>query len=104
MNTALIRNTLLLRQLHLQQQLVNTELNMQQPITIGSQALKLYGVDHMEQVANKIAAELLQVKQVLKKMGYRSYGFCQRCGEAIDEERLAIQSCTPLCRSCATEH
>lgn len=50
------------------------------------------------------AQELRQVAAAMRRLDEGSYGFCQECGEAIDERRLHALPATPFCTACQTRH
>jgi DnaK suppressor protein len=55
----------------------------------------------VDAVATEQAArELSQVRSALARIDDGSYGFCEDCGDAIDEARLAALPQTPFCTSC----
>jgi DnaK suppressor protein len=48
-----------------------------------------------------LAERLRKVEKALKKIEKGNYGFCEKCGQKIEEMRLKIDPATELCRSCA---
>lgn len=48
--------------------------------------------------------ELAQVTAALRRVADGSYGFCQDCGEPIDERRLRALPATPYCTACQAIH
>lgn len=48
--------------------------------------------------------ELAQIVVALRRVEDGSYGFCDDCGEAIDERRLRALPATPFCTACQTIH
>lgn len=46
-------------------------------------------------------AEIRMIRAALARMDAGEYGFCARCGETIQPERLDVVPYTPLCRACA---
>lgn len=46
--------------------------------------------------------ELRAIEYALARIGAGSYGICQSCGSAIDEQRLRAIPETPLCIECQT--
>ncbi len=48
--------------------------------------------------------ELAQVVMALRRVDDGTYGFCEDCGEAIDERRLRALPATPFCTACQTIH
>jgi DnaK suppressor protein len=60
-------------------------------------------VDRLNTVgaANSIAATLADVERGIAKLADDTYGSCDRCGEAISQERLEAIPWTPLCIRCA---
>lgn len=49
-------------------------------------------------------AELAQVAAALRRIADGSYGFCQDCGEPIDERRLRTLPATAFCTDCQEFH
>jgi len=47
--------------------------------------------------------QLRQVEEALQRVEDGTYGRCQRCGQAIDEERLEAVPETPYCLTCRRE-
>jgi RNA polymerase-binding transcription factor DksA len=43
-----------------------------------------------------------EMDAALARMSTGTYGRCQRCGEAIPQERLAVRPATPTCVDCAS--
>ncbi|MDR3455118.1 MAG: TraR/DksA family transcriptional regulator [Rhodoferax sp.] len=54
--------------------------------------------------AEHAAQELQNVLDARRRLHDQSYGFCTRCGEAIDLRRLAAMPAAPFCASCQAEH
>ena len=48
------------------------------------------------------ASELAQVAAALRRLDDGSYGFCEDCGDPIDERRLLAMPATLYCTSCQT--
>jgi DnaK suppressor protein len=44
---------------------------------------------------------LAQIDEALEQLEAGAYGKCERCGETIDPERLAVLPHTTLCSQCA---
>ena len=45
--------------------------------------------------------ELIAIDFALKRLEAGEYGWCQKCGARIAEERLDLLPHTPFCRNCA---
>lgn len=50
------------------------------------------------------AAELVQVSAALRRLHDGGYGYCQDCGDAIEEGRLLALPATPYCTTCQAIH
>lgn len=50
------------------------------------------------------AQELQDVQAARRRLHDQSYGYCVRCGEAIDLRRLVALPAAPFCASCQTEY
>ncbi|TVT59642.1 MAG: TraR/DksA family transcriptional regulator [Sedimenticola thiotaurini] len=48
--------------------------------------------------------ELVRISQALSRIKADEYGYCVECGEAIAENRLAVDPAQPLCIQCASAH
>jgi DnaK suppressor protein len=51
-------------------------------------------------LANSILERITQVERALERLDEGSYGWCERCGNAIPVERLAAFPSATLCVSC----
>jgi DnaK suppressor protein len=51
-------------------------------------------------LANNILERINQVERALERLDEGSYGWCERCGNAIPVERLAAFPSATLCVSC----
>jgi DnaK suppressor protein len=47
-----------------------------------------------------LGERLKKVEKALKKIEEGNYGFCEKCGQKIEETRLKIDPAAELCRSC----
>ena len=56
-----------------------------------------------EEVKRRRGQELLRIRSALERItGYdEEYGYCVKCGEAINEERLVFDPSIVLCKKCA---
>ncbi len=50
-----------------------------------------------------ISRELEEIRVALQKINEGTYGICERCGKAINEERLEAIPTARLCRDCQQE-
>nr|WP_172297407.1 TraR/DksA C4-type zinc finger protein [Pseudoruegeria sp. HB172150] len=55
----------------------------------------------LEGLGSSGQVEIRMIKAALQRMDEGEYGFCARCGEVIQPERLDVLPYTPLCRACA---
>ncbi|UTW45088.1 TraR/DksA family transcriptional regulator [bacterium SCSIO 12696] len=55
-------------------------------------------VEHLDQDAK---LELAQIRRALAKFADGSYGFCESCEQAINQQRLKVIPYTPYCIDCA---
>jgi len=51
-------------------------------------------------VADIHKEELLRIEEALRRLASGSYGFCEDCGEPIDEARLHVAPYAPCCVKC----
>ncbi len=49
-----------------------------------------------------LAARIKSLQEALARIEQNQYGLCERCGTAIDPERLEILPETTFCTACAT--
>ena len=56
-----------------------------------------------EEVKRRRGQELLRIRSALERItGYdEEYGYCVKCGESINEERLVFDPSIVLCKKCA---
>lgn len=50
------------------------------------------------------AQELVQVGAALRRLHEGGYGYCQDCGDPIEEGRLLALPATPFCAACQSIH
>lgn len=60
------------------------------------------GDEVLEALGKTELAELRRIDAALARIDEGTYGDCQRCGETISDERLALLPDTPFCKNCAT--
>lgn len=58
------------------------------------------GLSKDVELEKTLRGELRDVRQALERVREGSYGVCQRCGKAIDRERLETLPHTPYCLKC----
>lgn len=78
------------------------------PVALDQQAVgRLSRMDALQSQAMAKAAharralELKRVDAALARVEDGEYGYCTRCGEAIEERRLALDPAAPFCAACA---
>lgn len=59
------------------------------------------GDEVLEQLGLTELAEVNRIDAALARIADGTYGQCQKCGEDISAERLAVLPDTPFCKSCA---
>ncbi|MEH6360869.1 MAG: TraR/DksA C4-type zinc finger protein [Amylibacter sp.] len=57
----------------------------------------------MESLGNAGLKEIEMINAALQRIEDGIYGECQKCGDNILPERLAVVPFTPLCQNCARE-
>ena len=50
---------------------------------------------------DRVQKKLAELDEALAQLDQGAYGRCERCGQLIDPERLAVLPHTTLCTSCA---
>jgi RNA polymerase-binding transcription factor DksA len=51
-----------------------------------------------------LLADLREVESALRSVDEGRYGLCDRCGQAIDADRLSTHPTTSCCRACKHEY
>lgn len=105
MNNLEARKTLLRRQTELAARLhaVETDLQKGHSSDWPDQAQERENDEVLEAIASTTANELLQIENVLKKLGNSSYGICSNCGQPIGQQRLNALPEAELCIDCANK-
>ena len=106
------KQSLLKRQAALLLRLENVEFDLHRAYNWdGSAALEPQVSDELEQkntnlavIASKTAHQLMQIEQVLDKLGRDSYGCCVDCGKPIGAERLKALPQSSTCLGCTLGH
>ena len=55
----------------------------------------------LENIGSSGQAEMRQIEAALQRIAEGDYGYCVKCGAAIEEGRLDSVPHTPFCRNCA---
>ncbi|MFQ5624594.1 MAG: TraR/DksA family transcriptional regulator [Paracoccaceae bacterium] len=56
----------------------------------------------LENMGHAATAEIRMIDAALKRLERDEYGFCVKCGEEIQAERLDLLPYTPFCQRCAS--
>lgn len=56
-----------------------------------------------EAKASFVAKQIVQLRKALTRIKLGKYGLCEKCGQMIDTDRLAVKPETTLCISCEKE-
>ncbi|WP_439136227.1 TraR/DksA family transcriptional regulator [Pseudomaricurvus sp.] len=98
------RKLLLRRQAELSQRLsaLEIDLHQQHHPDWQEQAQERENDEVLERIACQTAQELLQIHNVLQKLGNHTYGVCSHCGEFIGRQRLKAMPAAELCIRCAS--
>ncbi len=63
--------------------------------------------DYIEETGLSIAEtkrdRLIQIEDAIRRLEEGKYGFCERCGKEIEEERLKVLPFATYCRRCQEE-
>lgn len=73
------------------------------PADFSEQATELEDRDVQEALGAESREELRAVNRALHRIEHGDYGSCERCGESIAAERLAVLPFAPYCIRCARE-
>lgn len=65
----------------------------------GDPAVTAWELD--QAMLKRLQARVVEIQAAMERLAQGTYGLCERCGEAIDPERLAILPDTKLCIRCA---
>jgi len=60
-----------------------------------------YGHARAAAITRELERALIRIKKTLARIGLGKYGFCEKCGQMIDTERLSIMPTADLCIKCA---
>jgi len=71
------------------------------PANFSEQAIELEDAETMSILAQRLAAEELELRHALTRLELGRYGSCEVCGLSIDEKRLAALPTTSTCIRCA---
>ena len=109
MNTGFFKQLLLNKQTQLEA-LADESINATQTVELDqSKVGRLSRMDALQQQAMSKATEqrrvqeLIQVQQALNRIDEDNYGFCDECGELINQERLKLNPTTTFCIGCASK-
>ena len=58
--------------------------------------------DRVFAVRNEITRSLINIRKTLTRIKIGRYGTCERCGQMIDTDRLAIKPTAEFCVACET--
>ncbi|RNC68636.1 MAG: TraR/DksA family transcriptional regulator [Desulfuromonadales bacterium] len=72
------------------------------PQDVGEQGLISLLEDTGMAVADIRRQELTRMDEAMRRLSQGTYGFCEECGMAIDEDRLRVAPYAPCCISCQT--
>lgn len=67
---------------------------------IGQEANEQWGHQRVEALRAEIDKMLINIRKALTKIKIGSYGICERCGQMIDTDRLAVNPTATLCITC----
>ena len=80
---------------------IGEELDSHQSKDWGELAVEREEDEVLEQMGVSGQNEIRMIKAALQRMDDGEYGFCAKCGEEIQPERLDVVPYTPFCRKCA---
>jgi DnaK suppressor protein len=58
---------------------------------------------HAEAKAGFIKRQMIQLRKALTRIKIGKYGICEKCGQMIDTDRLAVKPDTTICIKCEKE-
>ncbi|HDM90919.1 MAG TPA: TraR/DksA family transcriptional regulator [candidate division WOR-3 bacterium] len=59
--------------------------------------------DLKSKLASRDISTLMEIEEALRRINRGTYGICEKCGAAIEEERLELIPWTRYCSKCARE-
>jgi DnaK suppressor protein len=75
---------------------------LREPVSAPDEMADRYEYKEEIHLKREILEERMKkVEKALKKIDEGNYGFCEKCGQRIEETRLKIDPAVELCRSCA---
>lgn len=80
---------------------IEDELDAHQSRDWGELAVEREEDEVLESMGVSGQHEIEMIKAALARIDDDSYGFCVKCGEEIEEERLDLLPATPFCSHCA---
>ncbi len=80
---------------------IDQELDSHQDRDWDDSAIQREDDEVLEGLGHSGQAEIRMIEAALARMDEGEYGFCVRCGDTIQPERLNVLPYTPLCRACA---
>ena len=80
---------------------IEQDLDAPAPKDDEDRATERQGDEVLEALGHQEQAELRRIDAALQRVEEGTYGECQKCGEDISAERLAVLPATPFCKRCA---
>lgn len=81
---------------------IDSELREPMDPDMEERAIEMEDDEVLEGLGHAAVLEIRQIREALRRIENGTYGECSRCGEKIDEARLAALPHTSLCIDCAT--
>jgi len=77
---------------------------LKEPVSASDEIADRYEYKEEAHLRKEILEERIEkIEKALKKIAERNYGFCEKCGQKIEEMRLKIDPAVELCRKCAVK-
>jgi RNA polymerase-binding transcription factor DksA len=80
---------------------LNTRLETKADYELGEGDPMIYQWELNLALRERAAQHLTEIDQALQQLDMGHYGVCERCGQPIEPERLAVLAHTKLCSQCA---
>jgi len=75
---------------------------LKEPVSASDEIVDRYEYKEETHLKKEILEKRVKkIEKALKKIEEGNYGFCEKCGKNIEEERLKIDLAAEFCRSCA---
>lgn len=68
---------------------------------VDAEAAEEFGHDRVSALKQEVEKTLIRIRKTLTRIKIGKFGLCEKCGQLIDTDRLAIDPTASLCIKCA---